>query len=111
MGTLYQVQYNILRSLDLRLGEARSNVVFFDVQEAQRAGIDSIIRSGGNELIDETPIVPMRYRRSMESRWRDLLTAANRVRTDSARKANRGQRGGRARGHCVASSARRSETR
>ena len=38
MGTLYQVQHNILRSLDLRLGEARANVVFFDVQEAQRAG-------------------------------------------------------------------------
>ena len=60
MGTLYQVQYNILRSLDLRLGEARANVVFFDVQESQRAGIDSIIHSSHDELIDETPIVAMR---------------------------------------------------
>jgi putative ABC transport system permease protein len=93
MGTLYQVQYNILRSLDLRLGEARSNVVFFDVQEAQRAGIDSIIRSGGNELIDETPIVPMRISSINGKPLADLLAAANRVRSDSARKANRGQRG------------------
>ena len=93
MGTLYQVQYNILRSLDLRLGEARSNVVFFDVQEAQRAGIDSIIRSGGNELIDETPIVPMRISSINGKPLADLLATANRVRTDSARKANRGQRG------------------
>ena len=92
MGTLYQVQYNILRSLDLRLGEARSNVVFFDVQEAQRAGIDSIIRSGGNELIDETPIVPMRISSINGKPLADLLAAANRVRSDSARKANRGQR-------------------
>jgi putative ABC transport system permease protein len=60
MGTLYQVQYNILRSLDLRLGEARANVVFFDVQESQRAGIDSIIHASHDELIDETPIVAMR---------------------------------------------------
>ena len=60
MGTLYQVQHNILRSLDLRLGEARANVVFFDVQESQRAGIDSIIHSSHDELIDETPIVAMR---------------------------------------------------
>jgi len=60
MGTLYQVQHNILRSLDVRLGEARANVVFFDVQESQRAWIDSIIRATPNELIDETPIVNMR---------------------------------------------------
>ena len=38
MGTLYQVQHNILRSLGVRLGEARANVVFFDVQESQRPG-------------------------------------------------------------------------
>ncbi len=95
MGTLYQVQYNILRSLDLRLGEARSNVVFFDVQETQRAGIDSIIRSGGNELIDETPIVPMRISSINGTPLADLLTAANRERSDSARKVNRGQRGAR----------------
>ena len=60
MGTLYQVQHNILRSLDVRLGEARANVVFFDVQESQRAGIDSIIHSERHELIDETPIIAMR---------------------------------------------------
>jgi len=60
MGTLYQVQDNILRSLDVRLGEARANVVFFDVQESQRPGIDSIIHAARYELIDETPIVAMR---------------------------------------------------
>jgi putative ABC transport system permease protein len=61
MGTLYQAQHNILTSLDSRLGEARANVVFFDVQEGQKPTIDSIIRAGASyELIDETPIVNMR---------------------------------------------------
>jgi putative ABC transport system permease protein len=60
MGTLYQVQHNILRSLDLRMGQARANVVFFDVQDSQQRGIDSIVRAGHYEMVDETPIVPMR---------------------------------------------------
>jgi len=92
MGTLYQVQYNVLRSLDLKLGETRANVVFFDVQEPQRPGIDSIIRATGNELLDETPIVPMRISSINGKPLADLLAAANRARTDSARKVNRGQR-------------------
>lgn len=60
MGTLYQVQHNILSSLDSRLGEARANVVFFDVQDAQKPTIDSIIHAGNYEMIDETPIVNMK---------------------------------------------------
>jgi putative ABC transport system permease protein len=49
------VQYNILRSLDLRLGEARQRRLLRRV-ENQQAGIDSLIRAV-QELIDETPIV------------------------------------------------------
>jgi putative ABC transport system permease protein len=60
MGTLYQVQHNILHALDARMGEARANVVFFDVQEAQERGIDSIVRGSRVELIDATPIVAMK---------------------------------------------------
>lgn len=60
MSTLYQVQHNILHSLDIRMGEARANVVFFDVQDAQHRGIDSLVHAANAELIDETPIVPMR---------------------------------------------------
>ena len=93
MGTLYQVQHNILRSLDLRLGEARSNVVFFDVQEGQRAGIDSIIRGTGNELIDETPIIPMRVSSINGKPVSDLIASATRARSDSARKEQRPRRG------------------
>ena len=60
MGTLYQVQHNILRSLDLRLGEARANVVFFDVQETSKPASIRSSTPRASELIDETPIVAMR---------------------------------------------------
>ncbi len=60
IGTLYQVQHNLLRSLDVRLDESRGNVMFFDVHEDQRAGIDSIIRAAGHALVQTTPLVKMR---------------------------------------------------
>jgi len=99
MGTLYQVQYNILRSLDLRMGEARANVVFFDVQENQQAGIDSVIHAAHEELIDETPIVAMRIA-SVNGKSATAIADEidrNRRARDSARTAGerRGGRGGR----------------
>src|SRR5207237_4817656 len=60
MSTLYQVQYNLLRQLDVRLEQARANVVFFDVQEDQEPGIDSLIRVAGHTIVQEAAIVPMR---------------------------------------------------
>jgi putative ABC transport system permease protein len=60
MSTLYQVQKNLLRQLDVRLEQSRANVVFFDVQEAQEPGIDSIIRAAGHTVVQRAPIVPMR---------------------------------------------------
>src|SRR6185437_3600100 len=92
VGTLYQVQHNILRSLTVRLGEARANVVFFDVQESQKAGIDSIVHTAGNEMIDETPIVPMRVASINGTPVSDLL------RTDSLDRARRRRGGSEARG-------------
>ena len=89
MGTLYQAQYNILRSLGLRLGEARANVVFFDVQEEQRPGIDSIVHAARLELIDETPIVPMRVSSINGKPVSELLAEAERAR--AARRRARGE--------------------
>ena len=86
MGTLYQVQHNVLHSLDMRLGEARSNVVFFDVQEPQRAGVDSIIRATHNELIDETPIIAMRISAINGRSVSDILNSVAKLRAlDSAK--------------------------
>ena len=60
MSTLYQVQQNLLRALDLRLTQARANVVFFDIQQSQLAGVDSILVRSGQEVVQRAPIVPMR---------------------------------------------------
>jgi len=97
MGTLYQVQSNILRTLGVRMDQARANVVFFDVQEGQRAGIDSIVRAGRNELIDETPIVPMRIAAINGKPTSELLAEIDRTRAASraAGENGRGGRGGR----------------
>jgi len=80
MGTLYQVQSNILRSLGVRMDQARANVVFFDVQDNQLPGIDSIIRASHYELIDETPIVPMRIAAINGKASKDLLAEAEKSR-------------------------------
>ena len=60
ISTLYQVQRNLLNQLDVRLEQSRANLVFFDVQEDQQPGIDSIIRAARQEVIQTAPIVPMR---------------------------------------------------
>ncbi len=99
MGTLYQVQANILNSLAARMGEARANVVFFDVQDNQKPGIDSIVRAGRYEMIDETPIVPMRV-----SSINGVSTTALLSQAEAERRAfradgrDRGRRGERPRG-------------
>jgi putative ABC transport system permease protein len=60
MSTLYQVQNNLLRTLDLKLEQARANVVFFDIQDAQAREVDSIVRAQGQTVIQRAPIVPMK---------------------------------------------------
>ena len=60
VSTLYLVQHNILRRFTTAAAESRGNVVFFDVQQDQAAGLDSIIRSRGNEVVQTAPVVTMR---------------------------------------------------
>jgi len=60
MATVYQVQDNLLRTVDVKLDASRANVVFFDVQEDQDAPLDSLIRTQGYAVVQRTPIVPMK---------------------------------------------------
>ncbi len=60
MSTLYQVHGTLLRQLSLRLDASSANLVFFDVQEDQHAGLDSLIRAQGFAVVQEAPIIPMR---------------------------------------------------
>lgn len=60
MSTVYQVQHNLMGQLDVKLEQSRANVVFFDVQDDQQRGIDSIVRASGHTIVQQAPIVPMR---------------------------------------------------
>jgi putative ABC transport system permease protein len=60
VSTLFLVQHNILRRFTTAAAESRGNVVFFDVQEDQEPGLDSIVRRGDNEVVEVAPVVTMR---------------------------------------------------
>jgi putative ABC transport system permease protein len=60
MSTIYQVQQNLLRTVNVKLDASRANVVFFDVQDDQGAPLDSLIRAQGYFITQQTPIVPMK---------------------------------------------------
>lgn len=106
MSTIYQVEHNILRTVDVKLEASRANVVFFDVQGDQGAPVDSLIRAEGWTVVQQTPMVPMRIasingvpasrivgdttrgqrrregwamRREFRSTWRDTLAPSEKV--------------------------------
>jgi putative ABC transport system permease protein len=54
------VQSNLLRRFTTAATEARGNVVFFDIQQDQAAGLDSIVRIRGNDVVQMAPVVTMR---------------------------------------------------
>src|SRR4051812_44668238 len=60
VSTLYLVQHNILRRFTTAAAEARGNVVFFDVQQDQETGVDSIVRANRYEVVQVAPVVTMR---------------------------------------------------
>ncbi len=60
VSTLYLVQNNLLRRFTTAASEARGNVIFFDIQQDQQAGLDSIVRNSGNEVVQAAPVITMR---------------------------------------------------
>jgi putative ABC transport system permease protein len=81
VSTLYLVQNNILRRFTVAASEARGNVVFFDVQQDQEAGLDSIVRARGHDVVQTAPVVTMR------------IAAINGKRVGDMSPVPRGQRG------------------
>ncbi|MEP6690328.1 MAG: FtsX-like permease family protein [Gemmatimonadaceae bacterium] len=98
ISTLYLVQTNLLRQLAVSGEASRANLVFFDVQEDQIAGLDSIVRASRSPVIQRVPIVPMKLfaingtpvaasktlppwaaRREYRSSYRDSLGASEKV--------------------------------
>ncbi len=60
VSTLYQAQKNLLGQLNLRMDQVRANVVFFDVQDDETPGVESIIQAGHYTIEQKVPIVMMR---------------------------------------------------
>lgn len=98
MSTLYQVQKNLLRQLDLRLEQSRANVVFFDVQEEQEPVIDSMIRAGRHEVIQKAPIIPMRIAEINGKSVQQLLAETDSLNREARNARLSGQQGPATRG-------------
>jgi putative ABC transport system permease protein len=60
--TLYLVQSNLLRQFDITTSSSRGNLLFFDVQEDQDAGVQDVVRRAGFQVVQTTPIVTMRIK-------------------------------------------------
>jgi putative ABC transport system permease protein len=58
--TLYLVQSNLLATFRRADFDARGNLIFFDIQEDQAGGIDSVVRAQGREYVARVPIVTAR---------------------------------------------------
>lgn len=99
IGTLYLVQRSLLTHLSLADSATQANLAFFDVQEDQARGLDSLIRASGHPVLQQVPIVPMRIasingeevaelshqrsswalRREYRSSYRDSLIGSERI--------------------------------
>jgi putative ABC transport system permease protein len=60
LATLYLVQFNLLRQLQLTGGENRPNLVLLDIQPDQLAPAESLLTAQKLPVIGPVPIVPMR---------------------------------------------------
>jgi len=81
MSTLYQVHHSLLNTLDVKLSQARANLVFFDIQQDQDHGVDSVIRANGYTVVQQVPLVTMRIAaingRSSAQLMTDTLPSTN----------------------------------
>ena len=76
--TLYLVQANLLRQFDLTTSASRGNLLFFDVQDDQDAGVESIVRQAGYAVVQSTPIVTMRIKTVAGRTIAEILTDTTR---------------------------------
>jgi putative ABC transport system permease protein len=60
LATLFLVQHNLLRQLQISGGPERPNLVLFDIQTDQRDAVMAALRADSLPVIGPVPIVPMR---------------------------------------------------
>lgn len=76
ISTLYLVQSNLLRQFEVAASQSKGNLILFDIQEDQREGVDSILRSQGQRALGYSPIVMMRIA-TINGRSPEKWAAAN----------------------------------
>jgi putative ABC transport system permease protein len=70
--TLFLVQRTVLEQIQISGGENRPNLVLFDVQSDQLAGVTQVVEQEGLPIIRQVPIVTMRLR-SVKGRTIDAI--------------------------------------
>ena len=76
--TIYLVQANLLERFEINASASSANLVFFDIQDDQVNGVDSMVRSSGN-ILQSAPIVTMRITR-INNRPTEQIIAESRAR-------------------------------
>lgn len=78
ISTLYLVQSNLLATFRQAEFNARGNLVFFDIQDDQMPGIDSIVSAQQYEYVARVPLVTMRVAAINGRRAADILADTTR---------------------------------
>ena len=79
--TLYLVQSNLLKRFEFNAAASQANLVFFDIQDDQLSGVDSIVAAKG-KIVQSAPIVTMRISR-INDRPVERIVADSRARRKS----------------------------
>ena len=75
LGTLYLIQFNLLRQMEVAGGPARPNLALFDIQPDQLAAVRQVLKEAGLPQTTATPIVPMRILSVKDHPVTELLSA------------------------------------
>lgn len=59
LAVVYLMQSNLLRPLRID-AQSQGNLLLFDVQQDQQAGVTGILSRGGTSVLQQAPIIPMR---------------------------------------------------
>jgi putative ABC transport system permease protein len=79
LATLWLSQANLLRPLQLNAAASRANLLVFDVQDDQRAGVEAQLRAEHARVAQSAPIIPMRIYAINGTRTSQLPGAAEAV--------------------------------
>ena len=95
LTTLFLVQHNLLSEFRIGGGSGRPNLMLFDIQPEQRAGLGSLLTESGHAGTPMVPVVSMRIKQLRDIPVR-ALAAADTAAPDTAGPPNRrgGQSGG-----------------